>query len=120
MPVTRLGLYGGPRPPYASFAGKSQFQPATLNAVEVFPTGSSVTITVYNLTTGATETLTSNVVNELGTTGLFIWNTSKITTQPALYTEYGYIMTDGTTPKGGVIYAPAPINLFVAHESIFL
>ncbi len=59
-----------------------------------FNTGETVTITLYNLATGSSITLTSNSCSEIGTTGLFRWSTSNITTQPTSRTEYTYIMTD--------------------------
>lgn len=68
-----------------------------------FNTGDTVTITLYDLSDESSETLTSNACNELGSTGVFYWSTSNITTQPTAFTEYCWVMTNGTTSQYGKI-----------------
>ena len=67
-----------------------------------FVSGETVSITVYQLSTLSQETLTSSNCTEIGTTGIFTWNTTNISTYPSIYTEYLYIMTDslGNTVEG--------------------
>ena len=66
-----------------------------------FPTGSTVTISLYNLATGSSETLTSNACAELGTTGIFRWSTGNISVRPLVKTEWLWDMTDGTSHQYG-------------------
>jgi len=73
----------------------------TTNAVGKFDTGATVTITLYDLSDESSETLTSNACNEVGSTGIFYWNTTNITTQPTTKTEYVWVMTDGTISSYG-------------------
>jgi hypothetical protein len=68
-----------------------------------FNTGDTVTITLYDLSDESSETLTSNACNELGSTGVFYWSTSNITTQPTAFIEYCWVMTNGTTSQYGKI-----------------
>ena len=67
-----------------------------INAVGYFPTGSTVTIELYDPPTGQTIALDDNTCEEIGITGVFVWDTSKLTTQPTGYQEYAWRMTDGT------------------------
>jgi hypothetical protein len=73
------------------------------NAAETFPTGSNVTISLYDPITSLPVGLDNNFCIEIGATGLYVWNSLKLTTQPAGYKEYVWTMTDGVTTKGGVI-----------------
>lgn len=66
-----------------------------------FDTGSTVTISLYKLSDGSSVTLTSASCTEIGTTGIFRWNTSNITTQPTVLTEYAWVMSDGTENQYG-------------------
>lgn len=68
-----------------------------------FNTGDTVTITLYDLSDESSETLTSNACNELGSTGVFYWSTSNITTQPTAFIEYCWVMTNGTSSQYGKI-----------------
>lgn len=68
-----------------------------------FTTGSSITISLYKLSDSSVVTLTSNVMTEVAATGVFKWNTSNITTQPIVFTEYLWIATDGTSSQYGKI-----------------
>lgn len=67
----------------------------TAVALGKFLTGSTVTIAVYNKSTGTAEALTSNVCSEIGATGFFKWPWSNLTTPPASFTEYLFVMSDG-------------------------
>jgi hypothetical protein len=77
-----------------------------------FDTGSTVTLTLYKLSDSSSVTLASGSMAEIGTTGVFKWNTSNITTQPTAYTEYLWIATDGTLSQyGKVALGGYPDNL---------
>lgn len=82
----------------------------TYNAVEAFPTLSTVTISLYDPVTGASISLDDNACPEI-VTGLYIWDSSKLTAQPSGYQEYVWSMTDSVTVKGGII------NMFDAADS---
>ena len=73
----------------------------TYNAIHQFTTGDTVTCIVYDLTTGSTVATNTNQCSEVGTTGLFVWNAQNLTTAPTGYKEYGFMMNNGTTDKGG-------------------
>ena len=75
----------------------------TYNAVEYFTTGSSVSIALYDPETGDSVSIDTSSVGEIGSTGLFVWSSDNLTTQPTGYKEYAWVMTDGSTPKGGVL-----------------
>ena len=68
-----------------------------------FDSGDTVTISLYKTSDSSSVALTSNACSEISTTGVFKWNTSNITTQPTVYTEYLWIMTNGTTSIYGKI-----------------
>lgn len=76
------------------------------NVTEVFPTGSNVTITLYDPITANVVALDSSACAEIPGTGVFIWDTSKLTAQPAGYQEYPYQMTDGVTTISGLLKLP--------------
>ncbi len=89
------------------------------NAAEFFPTGQvDVVITLYDPdVAGAVPiALDSNVCVEVGTTGLYMWDMSKITTIPQPRKEYGYLMTDGSTSSGGVIIYDDFLTQYLIHE----
>ncbi len=65
--------------------------------VEKFTSLDTVTITLWDLSDDSVETLTSNSVTEIASSGLFSWTLSNITTYPTSYTEYVYQMTNGAT-----------------------
>jgi len=73
------------------------------NAAGYFTTGGTVTISLYDPITGAAISLSSNACPEIGTTGVYIWDTTKLTAQPSGYQEYAYKMSNGTTFSGGMI-----------------
>lgn len=79
----------------------------------VFPTLATVTIDLFDVITQAPIALDSDVVVETTVDGLFIWDTSKLESQPTDYKEYGWEMTDGSTIAGGII------RLAVEAEHIF-
>ena len=68
-----------------------------------FTTGNTVTISLYKLSDSSTVTLTSASCTEISTTGVFKWNTSNITTQPTVFTEYLWIMTNSTVTSYGKV-----------------
>ncbi len=68
-----------------------------------FVAGDTVTITIYDLSDSSAVTLDSNSCSEVGTTGIFKWNTSDIGTQPTEMVEYLWIMSNGTTDQRGKI-----------------
>jgi hypothetical protein len=68
-------------------------------ALGEFPTGSTVTCILYNVSSGATIAVGSNACSEIGATGVFKYNLSNITTKPTSFTQVLYIMTDSTTGR---------------------
>ena len=76
------------------------------NATKSFPTGSTVTIALFDPITAAPISLSSAVCVEKGTSGTFTWDASKLTTQPIGYQEYVYEMTDAITTKADIIRLP--------------
>jgi type 1 fimbria pilin len=81
-----------------------------------FSTGrTGIEIALYKGSDGSAETLSSNTCAEVGSTGVFRWRSSDITTQPTEYTEYLFVMTDNTpvvgtgrTQKGKIIVGGYP------------
>ena len=73
------------------------------NAVNYFPTGQSVTISLYDPISGAAISLSSNACTEIPGTGVYIWDVSDLLNQPNMYQEYGYRMTDGSISKSGIV-----------------
>jgi|SRR3990172_540636 len=84
------------------------------NAVGYFTTGGTVTISLYDPINGDVVSLSSNACPEIGTTGLYVWDTTKLTTQPSGYQEYAYKMTNGTAFSGGIL------NMFDSADSVLL
>ena len=95
----------------ATLFGGSASPGGIYNAVEYFPTSSTVTITLYDPLTGGVVSLDDSSCSEIGSSGIFVWDSSKLTTQPTGYKEYAWRMTDGSTIKGGVI------NVFDSDDS---
>lgn len=75
----------------------------TKTIVGKFTTGDAVAITIYNLSDSSIVILTSSVCAEIGSTGIFKWNTDNITTQPTSFVEYLWIMGNGATTIDGII-----------------
>jgi hypothetical protein len=84
-------------------------------AVGNFGTGDTVTVTVYKVFGGTLESLTTGACLEIGTTGVFRWAWSNLTTAPTAFSEYLYIMTNGViTQREAVLFGGYPdtiINL---------
>lgn len=86
-----------------------------------FNTGSSITISLYKLSDSSVVTLTSNVMSEISTTGVFKWNTSNITTQPTSFIEYLWIATDGTSSQyGKIVLGGYPTKVEEEHKLLGL
>lgn len=68
-----------------------------------FNTGDTVTIALYDLSDDSAEALDNNSCSEIGSTGVFKWNVSNITTTPTVYTEFLWIMNNGTYDTYGKI-----------------
>ena len=93
------------------------------NAVGYFPSLGSVTIILYHPISGAVIAIDSADCQEIGTTGTYIWDSTKLTTQPIGYQEYAFRMTDGTAFKGGIIQmfdASDTVKLDDIHKSLKL
>jgi hypothetical protein len=102
-----------------------------INAVGEFSTGNTVTITVYDLSDSSLVTLDTASCTEIGSTGIFKWPFSNITTAPIILTEYLYIMTDsfntqsevevfgGWTEDVGREVVPIPGNTCKISANIF-
>ena len=91
------------------------------NAAEFFTSGQGdVVITLYDqeLAGASVVSLTSSVCVEVGSTGLYMWDMTKITTLPTPRKEYGYIMTDGATSEGGIITYDEFLIQYIIHENM--
>jgi hypothetical protein len=74
------------------------------NCAEYFGVGQTVTILLTDPITDQVIALDSNICNEsVNNPGMYIWDTTKLATQPTEYKEYIYSMTDGTNTRGGKI-----------------
>lgn len=71
------------------------------NVIVRYPTGSGITIALYDLSDESAVALDDNTFSEIGITGCFYWNTSNITTYPTERTEYLWIATDGASESVG-------------------
>lgn len=70
---------------------------------QLFPPGATVTVTVKNMSTGGSVTLTSGATTEItinSEVSLYTWNTSNITTQPTSFTQYAVIFESTTGAVG--------------------
>ena len=76
----------------------------TYNIAAIFPTGSTVTVALYDPVTGLAVSLISASATEIGSTGLYVWGANNLTTQPTSYQEYLYTISDGTTTEGGIVH----------------
>lgn len=75
----------------------------TYNIAGYFPTGQvDVTIALYHPVTGDSVTLSDNTCTEIGSTGIYIWDVSNLSTQPTTYQEYAWVMNDGVSSLAGV------------------
>jgi len=84
------------------------------NAVGYFASGSSVTITIYDLITGSTVSTSSTTCGELGSSGIFVWSIENLTVFPIAHKEYGFKMTDGADvllDQGGKVTYPEPFTI---------
>ena len=68
-----------------------------------FPSGSTVTITLYDTITGQPVPLLGSSMIEIGGAGLFLFDLDKIVNQPIRRTEYAWVATNGTTAQTGVV-----------------
>ena len=111
--VTRMGLGGAMWVPlHTTFPAKDTTIAAGLyNAIGYFATGSSVTIIIYDIDDeGVVVATDSDVCNEIGTTGVFIWSLDNLTVCPITYQQYGFKMTDGSVFQGGEVINPEPFT----------
>lgn len=85
-------------------------------ALGEFTTGrSGIKIDVWNAATGASVTIGTRDCAEIGSTGVYRWSSSNITSQPEEYTEILFVMVDetptvgtGRTQKGKIIVGGFP------------
>jgi len=66
-----------------------------------FDSGDTVTISLYDISTGAAVALTSGSCSEIGATGVFKWAASDIQTQPTAFAEYLWVMSNGAISAYG-------------------
>lgn len=72
----------------------------TIYVAQQFFTGQTVTVELVNLSTGALTALDAGTAAEAsGLDGLFIWDTTDITTPPAVSTQYVVVMTESTSGR---------------------
>lgn len=69
---------------------------------EFLATGGAVTIRIYDPVTELEVSTSNDTCDENGSTGLYKWDLSKITTTPSSYKEYAYKMTDGSEERAGI------------------
>ena len=118
---TYIGV-GGPRILYGDLSGKTLniYNGSLFNARGVFTTGQTdVVIVVYDPATGVIETLASNICTELGTTGIYIWGSEQLSTQPNpnVYKEYDWQMSDGaSTVEGHIFIIPDAYTMALLGE----
>lgn len=74
-----------------------------INVLGKFNSGDTVTISLYKISDESVVGLDSNSCNEIGSTGVFKWNSSNITTPPTEFTEYLWIMDNSTYTQYGKI-----------------
>ena len=112
--VTRMGLAGGMWVPlHTTFPAKSlQLISGDYNAFGYFPTGSTVTIVIYDpADNGAVVAIDTNSCTELGATGVFTWSLDSLTVTPSRYHQYAFRMTDGSTFESGDVTYPQPFTI---------
>jgi hypothetical protein len=76
-------------------------------AMEVFTSGQGdVTVEIYDPLTGLIVSIDDAGCIELGSSGIYAWDTKNLTTQPTGFKMYGFRMTDdaGATFKGGQMF----------------
>ena len=61
------------------------------------PTGNVALIEIYDLSDASAVPLDSATCTEIGTTGLYVWPSSDMTTTPTGHKQYVYTMIDQTT-----------------------
>lgn len=89
--------------PVAADAG--QIYVTDYPATAYFPTGQTdVTIEVFSSTDGSSVSLSSNSCREVGSSGLYVWDSANLATQPTGLTSYLFKMTDGSTTTGGTLF----------------
>ena len=66
-----------------------------------FTTGDTVTISLYDLSDDSVVALDSNSCSEIGSTGIFKWNSGNITTPSQEFVEYLWIMDNGSVKQYG-------------------
>ena len=76
-----------------------------VSVLGVFANGNTVTIALYKISDGSSVSLDSSSCSEIGSTGVFKWNTSDITTPATAFIEYLWIMNNGTYSQYGKIVA---------------
>ncbi len=89
------------------------------HAADFFPTGQNdVTIILYDTADNSVESLDNSSCVEIGATGIYIWEISKITSIPTVYKEFAYKMTDGATSEGGIITFDDFLTQYIMHENM--
>lgn len=96
-------------------------------AQALFADGDTVTIAVYKTGSSTPETLTSNVCSQIGTTGIYTWSYSNLTTPPSAFEQYTWIMTNLSSIKqrdvdsfsaGGETFFSVPFDVDVSTLAI--
>ena len=98
-------------------------------AQALFTDGDTVTIAVYKNGSSTPESLTSNVCAQKGTTGIFEWSYSNLTTPPTIFQQYTWIMTnqssdqqrdvDSVSPIDPTSVLAVPFDVDLSKESIY-
>lgn len=93
----------------------------TIYLVEEFTTGDTVTIALYKISDSSTIALISADCIEVGSTGIFKWDTSKLAVQPTVMTEYLWIMSNGSiTRSGQIVMGGYPDDISYTEKWIYI
>ena len=88
------------------------------SVLKKFDSGSTVRITLHDLSDDSIVPLDTNICTEVGSTGIFKWSITNITTPPSGFNEYLFIMTDTVTSAEGklTIKAEAVVSLWINNS----
>ncbi len=91
----------------------------TVHLVARFEPGATVSITIYDLATLLSVSLSNSTCDAIGSTGLFVWPSTRLTAQPTTYTQYAGVMqdTNGTIRSQKFVLGGAMDNLDVASST---
>jgi len=84
-----------------------------------FTTSDTVTASLYNVSTGNSVSLSATTCDEIASTGVFTWDSDNIATTPTEYTQYLWLMSNGTTiKKGKLVVGGYPDSIDTIDDNI--